>query len=119
MSHLSESVVAVSPPRWDTRSSALAGGFAGGVTGFVYGEHVLARAIGRRLAIALPGGVLVWRMAAHGAAMAGLVAGGHALWNRAMRGLEPGALSTRVVEPGRTRMWLPLRAPYCGHPRPR
>lgn len=89
---------AVSPPKWDTRSSAIAGGLVGGLAGFVYGEHLLARAIGRRLAVAMPGGAPVWRVAAHGAAVAGLMAGGRTLWNRAMRGLEPGALSTRVAD---------------------
>lgn len=86
---------------WDTRSSAIAGGMVGGsLAGFVYGERLLARTIGCRLATAMPGGSLLWRMAAHGAALAGLAAGGHAIWNRAMRGLDPGALSTRLVEPG-------------------
>jgi hypothetical protein len=95
---------AFGPPGWDTRSRAIAGGMLGGLAGFVYGEHLLARAMGRRLAIAMPGGAVLWRMAAHGAALAGLVAGGNALWNRAMRGLELGALSTRLVEPGSRRV---------------
>jgi hypothetical protein len=94
---MSQESVLLGQTPWDTRSSAIAGGIVGGLAGFVYGEHLLARTTGRHLATVMPGGARLWRMAAHGAAMAGLVAGCHALWTRAMGGLEPGPLAMRAV----------------------
>ncbi len=93
-------VSAVGQAPWDRRSRAIAGGIVGGLAAFMYGEHLLAGALGRRLAREMRGGPLLWRMAAHGAALTGLLAGSNALWKRAMRGLDPGALSPRRVEPG-------------------
>jgi uncharacterized membrane protein len=73
------------------RSLLVAGGVEGGLAAAAYAEHALAVAVGTRLAAALPGGPQVWRLAAHGATAAVLVAGTSALWGRAMRRIEAGA----------------------------
>ena len=90
---------AVSPAEGDAaaaapalgRSLLVALGVEGGLAAAAYAEHALALAVGTRLATALPGGPLVWRLAAHGATAGVLVAGTSALWTRSMRRIEAGA----------------------------
>ena len=73
------------------RSVLVALGVEGGLAAAAYAEHALALAVGTRLATALPGGPLVWRLVAHGATAGVLVAGTSALWTRAMHRIETGA----------------------------
>jgi uncharacterized membrane protein len=72
-------------------SISVAGGVVGALTGLAYGEHLVADAVGRRLAAYLPGGPQVWRLVGHGACLAALGIGASSLYGRAMRKIEAGA----------------------------
>ena len=71
-----------------SRSFAIAGAVIGGLTAAAYGEHWATSAAGRRLAVWLPGGPQLWKLAGHGAFFGLLAAGVSNLWGRGMRKIE-------------------------------
>ena len=78
------------------RSTALGTVLAGGLMGAAYGEMWLAQQAGERLAQWLPGPSALWRVSGHALCLAGVVAGGNALWQRAITKVESGS---SVVDP--------------------
>ena len=78
------------------RSAAIGTVLAGGLTGAAYGEMWLAEQAGERLAQWLPGPPALWRLSGHVLCLTGVVAGGNALWQRAMTKVEAGS---SVVDP--------------------
>lgn len=78
------------------RSAALGTVLAGGLMGAAYGEMWLAEEAGERLAQWLPGPSALWRLSGHALCLASVVAGGNALWQRAMTKVEAGS---SVVDP--------------------
>ena len=66
----------------------------GAGTASAYGEHLLADLLARRLAAVLPGPPELWRVAGHGAFLAGLGAAVSWLWHRAMQRIEAGTSPT-------------------------
>src|SRR4051794_37628148 len=73
------------------RSLGVAAGVVAGTSGAAYGEYRLADLAARRLATALPGAPSVWRVAGHGAVLAGLGVGASAGGHPAMQRIEAGA----------------------------
>jgi uncharacterized membrane protein len=78
------------------RSLGLAGGMVAGGTILAYGERLGAGAAGSVLAGRLPGSTRVWRLAAHGASLGAVVAGGATMYHRIIGKLEAG---TTVDDP--------------------
>jgi uncharacterized membrane protein len=73
------------------RSAALGVALAGGLTGAAYGEMWVAEQAGDLLSQWLPGPPALWRLSGHALCLAGVVAGGNVLWQRAMTKVEAGA----------------------------
>ncbi|WP_353509342.1 alpha/beta-hydrolase family protein [Intrasporangium sp.] len=78
------------------RSAGLGTVLAGGLMGAAYAEMWLAEQAGDRLAQRLPGPPALWRLSGHALCLAAVVAGGNALWHRAMTKVEAGA---SIVDP--------------------
>jgi uncharacterized membrane protein len=78
------------------RSLGLAGGMVVGGTILAYGERMLAGVAGSVLAGRLPGSTRVWRLAAHGATLGAVVAGGATMYHRIIGKIEAG---TTVDDP--------------------
>ena len=78
------------------RSAVLGTVLAGGLTGAAYGEMWLAEQAGERLSQWLPGPPALWRLSGHALCVTGVLAGGNALWHRAMTKVEAGS---SVVDP--------------------
>jgi len=78
------------------RSNPLLGLAAGAgvvftLSGLTIGESRLARELGSVGSRVLPGSETTWRRAGHSVALGAVVLGTHALWTRAMRGIEAGS----------------------------
>ena len=80
-----------------SRSLLLSAGVEGGLAAAAYAEHLLAGAVGTRLANRLPGGPQTWRLVMHGATLGLLATGTSVMWARAMRGIEAGAAAEEPV----------------------
>ena len=94
------------PPQL-SRSLLVAGGVEGGLAALAYSEHLLASAVGRRLATRFPGGPQVWRLATHAASVGALAAGTSVVWSRAMHSIEEGAAAEEsVLGEGDPTRWL-------------
>jgi len=90
------------------RSLPVAAGVVGAVSASAYGEHVLSDILGRRLATVLPGPPELWRVAGHGAFLAGLGVGVSALWHRAMQRIEAGtSADVPVLAADEATRWVP------------
>jgi uncharacterized membrane protein len=88
-------------------SLAVAAGVVGGVAGAAYGEHLVVRAVGRGMSAVLPGPPALWRLAGHGAVLAGFASGVTVLWHRFVQRLEAGTTEdVPVIEPGEATHWL-------------
>jgi hypothetical protein len=90
------------------RSLPVAAGVVAGGTASAYGEHVLADLLTRRMAAVLPGPPELWRVAGHGAFLAGLGVGVSALWHRAMQRIEAGtSADLPVLGADEATRWVP------------
>jgi hypothetical protein len=90
------------------RSLPVAAGLVGSVTAGAYGEHVLADLLARRMAAVLPGTAQLWRVAGHGAFLAGLGFGVSALWHRAMQRIEAGtSVDVPIIGADEATRWVP------------
>jgi uncharacterized membrane protein len=90
------------------RSLPVAAGVVGAGTVSAYGEHVLADLLAHRMAAVLPGPPELWRVAGHGAFLAGLGVGVSALWHWAMQRIEAGtAADPPVLGADEATRWVP------------
>ena len=88
------------------RSVLVAGGVEGALALLAYAEHLLATGAGERLAMLLPGGPQVWRLAAHTASLGALAGGTWALWTRAMRSVEAASDELEPALGGDNARWI-------------